>query len=108
MISLTLHDIQLIMSIVTFFIGLITFGIGISILVTNTMGKDLRTMTAQTVKLAQKGLAEEVSGLVGNASTLLNALNGMVHTAQGIGLFLTVTGVIIILISFWLIFRIQS
>lgn len=106
MVSLSLRDVQLIMAIVTFFVGLVTFGIGISILVSNTIGRDVRTIATQTVKLAQKGLAEDVAGLVGNASALLSAMNGMVHTAQGIGLFLTIIGLIIMLVSFWLVYRI--
>lgn len=77
-----------IMAIVVFIAGLISLGLGVFILVRQAVGNDLKVIAAQTAKMAQKGLAEDISGLVGNASALLNALNEMVRSATGIGAFL--------------------
>ena len=95
MYSFSIFEVQLSMAIGLFLIGLITFGIGVYILVARTNSKDVSTIATQTTRLAQKGLAEEISGLVGNASTLLNALNDLVRTSAGIGIFLTVMGLLI-------------
>jgi len=105
--SFTLYDLQLTMTLTTFFLGFISFGIGIFILTAGTFGKDIKAIAIQTTKLAQKGIAEEISGLVGNASNLLNAINGLVHTRAGIGVFLTITGLLMMGTSYWLILNIQ-
>jgi hypothetical protein len=76
-------NLQLIMLIFMFILGSLTFIIGVAILVTGAWRRDLRSITSQTARLAQKGIAEEVSGLIGNAAALLDTLNGMVKTAQG-------------------------
>jgi hypothetical protein len=105
--SINLREVQLIMSLITFLLGFTTFGVGLYILISGSLGRDMRVIATQTTKLAQKGLAEEISGLVGNASSLLNALNGMVHTRAGIGVFLTIIGLFLMGSSFWLVFRIN-
>jgi hypothetical protein len=70
------------------------------------MRRDVREITGQTSRLAQKGLAEELSGLVGNASTLLAAVNDMVRTAAGIGIFLSLLGLALMALAAWLVFQI--
>jgi hypothetical protein len=102
----TLRTVQLLMATGMFCLGFATFVTGVAILVARTWGRDLRTLTAQTTRLAHKGLAEEVSGLVGNASALLSTINDMVHTTTGIGVFLTTTGLIMMGITYWLVVQI--
>lgn len=105
--SLDLRQIQLIMLIGTFVLGIITFAIGVYIMISSTMGKEVRTIANQTAKLAQKGIAEEVAGLVGNASSLISAMNNLMHTTAGVGFLLTVIGILMMAGSYWLIFQIR-
>jgi hypothetical protein len=102
------ENLQLIMLIFMFVLGSLTFILGVAILVTGVWRHDLRTITSQTAKLAQKGIAEEVSGLVGNAATLLETLNGMVRTATGIGVLLIISGGILMSVSCFFIFKMNS
>ncbi len=71
-----------------FIIGILTFIAGVVILVVKVMGSDVSAIARQTAKLGQKGIAEDVAGLVGNASALLDAINSLVKTSAGIGIFL--------------------
>ncbi len=103
--TINLRDLQLIMLIGMFVLGFITFIIGVTILVKRTWGREIRSVTAQTTRLAQKGLADEISGLVGNASSLLNTLNDMVRTATGVGIFLTISGALLMSITSWLVMK---
>jgi hypothetical protein len=98
-----LRDLQLLMLVGMFMLGGLTFITGVLILVSGAWGRELRSITSQTARLAQKGLTEEISGLVGNASNLMNTINEMVRTATGIGVFLTVFGGILMSITCWLI-----
>ena len=101
------HDILLVMAVMMFLVGLGTFITGIFILIARAWGRDVRTLTAQTVRLAQKGLAENVVGLVGNASSLLSAVNELVRTATGIGVFLTIMGLTLMGLTFYLVLMLK-
>ncbi len=100
--SVNFHSIQLLMTGGMFLLGFGTCCIGVLILVAGSWWRDLRTLTAQTSRIAQKGLTEEISGLVGNASALLTSINDLVHTTTGIGVFLTITGFLMMCVTFWL------
>jgi hypothetical protein len=88
MLSISVPDFILTMATGIFAMGIISLAIGLFLLLSKVGGKDIRTIAQQATKLAQKGLAEEVAGLVGNASSLVDALNQLVRTAAGIGIFL--------------------
>ena len=97
--NINASDLQLFMLIGTFLLGSITFLLGLAILMYGAWGKDLKTIADQTTSLAQKGISEEISGLVGNASTLLTTLNEVMRTSNGIGFYLTLIGALLMLLS---------
>jgi hypothetical protein len=86
-------DIFMGMSVFLFITGIFAIASGIFILVAKVAGGDMRTIARQTTALAQKGLTEEVSGLVGNATALIAAVNDLVKTTSGIGIFLVLVGI---------------
>ena len=107
MAGITLLEIQVTMATGLFIIGALSLIIGTIILITRATGREIRALTAQTAQLAQKGLAEEVAGLVGNASALLSATSDLVRTTAGIGVFLSILGVILMAAGAWLVFQIH-
>jgi hypothetical protein len=98
----TPFNILLIMTITGFAIGLITFAAGILILALKPSTSDIKTLITQTSNLAQKGIAEDIAGLVGNASVLLGAMSDLVRTTSGVGVFLAILGLILMIGSAWL------
>ncbi len=88
-------------------LGVLLLVTGVIVLITRALGGDIKQIATQTAKLAQKGVAEEVAGLVGNASTLMQSLNEMVRTAAGVGTFLVIVGIILMTASVGLAFYIQ-
>ncbi len=94
MYQFTTPELLLIMAASLFLLGTVTFVTGVIIIITRTMGRDIRAITTQTSKLAQKGLVDDMSGLVGNASALLTATSQMVRTTAGIGILLIFMGMI--------------
>jgi hypothetical protein len=107
MAMMTLNDVILTMTICVFVVGLVSVGAGIFILITRVLSEDLRTITRQTVQIGEKGIAEEVSGLVGNAATLISSLNNLIKTTAGIGLSVLLIGLVLIISSYLLIYKIQ-
>jgi hypothetical protein len=95
--------ILLVMDAALFALGFIMVLFGLAILAKKAFGAEVQNLAATTSKLAQKGLADDIAGLVGNASALMNALQEMVKTARGIGMFLILTGGIFIAASLLLL-----
>ncbi len=87
-----------------FVLGGLTFMFGVIILIWGVWSKDMRTTLAQTNRLAQKGLTDEISGLVGNASMLLTTISDLIRTRNGTGVILIVTGALLMLIPYCLTF----
>jgi hypothetical protein len=108
MFDLSLPDFVLTMATGVFLIGLITLCIGIYVLVSRSIGKDITTIATQTSKLAQKGITDDVSGLVGNASALMDALNTLIKTSSGIGVFLVIIGILLMGAAYYLVTQIPS
>ncbi len=105
-----LTPLMLLMSFVGLFflLGLLTFIAGILILVFRTSSSEVKALATQTARLAQKGIAEEVAGLVGNASTLVDAINQLVQTTRGIGIFLTLLGLLMMGFACWLAIQVYQ
>jgi hypothetical protein len=96
------QDVLLGMAIALFLTGLAITITGVIILATRAAGKDVRTLATQTTHLVQKGLAEDVAGLVGNASSLLEAVNQLTRTTAGVGAFITILGLLLMGAACWL------
>lgn len=103
MFNYTAHDFIFILAASLTILGVISIGAGIVLLVTRASGKAVQTIANQTARLAQKGLAEEIAGLVGNASSLMEALNNLVRTSAGIGIFLVLFGFIMLVSAFLMV-----
>jgi hypothetical protein len=106
MIAMTIPDFLLTMATGLFLMGLICLATGIFMLVARAGGQDLRTIADQTTKLAQKGIAEDVAGLVGNASALIDALQQLARTTAGIGIFLIITSMLLLAAAYALVIQI--
>lgn len=108
MFNLSVPDFLLTMATAVLILGLISLCIGIFVLVSKTVGNDVKSLATQTAKMAQKGITDDVSGLVGNASTLLSALNDLIRTSTGIGVFLVFIGILLMAGSYWLVLQISA
>ena len=95
MFTLSSTDFIMTMALVLLVIGVVVLGIGVFTLIKKVLGKELNTIADQTAKIAQKGITDEISGLVGNARALVEVLNEMVKTATGIGIFLVILGALL-------------
>jgi hypothetical protein len=89
---LTSYTLIIYLDAMLFLLGMIAFLTGILILALRTASPDIKTLALQTSQLAQKGIAEDISGLVGNASNLLDSMNQMVRTTRGVGMVLALLG----------------
>lgn len=98
----TAFDFQITMATVLFLLGLITLGISIFILTRQAFGREIQTIAKQTSKLAEKGITEDIAGLVGNASALINALHDLSKSNTGIGVFLVFLGIALLTTAYFI------
>jgi len=96
-------DFQMTMATVMFILGLIVLAISIYILTKQAIGKEIQTIAKQTAKLAEKGITENIAGLVGNASALVNALHDLSKTNTGIGVFLVFLGIALLTTAYFIV-----
>ncbi len=99
---MTIYDIARVLSAMAsglFLIGLITFATGVAILVIRSIGQDTRTISKSIAQITEKGIADDISGLVGNASSLMTATTNLIQTTKGIGVFLVISGSVFMLLG---------
>jgi hypothetical protein len=107
MLSMSVNDFVLTLTLVVLGLGLLTFILGVIIILVKVLGKATTIIADETTKLAQKGITEEVAGLVGNASAMLDSLKDFVRTSAGMGIFLVMTGILMMAASFALIMQVH-
>jgi len=93
--TMTVFDIARVLSAMAsglFLIGLITFAIGVAILIIRSIGRDTRAISKSIIHITQKGIADDFSGMMDNASNLMAATTNLIQTAKGIGVFLIISG----------------
>ena len=93
--TMTIFDLARVLSAMAsglFLIGLITFATGVSVLVIRSIGQDTRAISKVIAQFTQKGIVDDVSGMMGNASALIAATSNLIQTTKGIGVFLIISG----------------
>ncbi|MEW5870078.1 MAG: hypothetical protein AB1894_12435 [Chloroflexota bacterium] len=99
---LNAQNLLLLMTMLGFLLGVGTFIAGVLTLTLRSASSDVKTLADQTARLASKSLVDDMSGLVGNASNLLGAMNQLVLTTRGIGIFLTLLGLVMMAGASWM------
>lgn len=107
MLGLSANNLVLILSIVLLGMGVVTFIVGIFTLAFKINSEDFNEISSQTAKLLNKGISEDISTMVGNASSLLQSINEMAKTKAGVGMFLLIVAFILIGCAYFLITRIS-
>jgi len=105
MFSLAVHDLVVTMTISLFLLGVLAIAAGVVILITRVLSGEMRVMADQTAKLAQKGIAEDIAGLVGNATSLIGALDEILRTTSGIAMFLVLVGFLLVGSAYYLLLQ---
>lgn len=107
MIPISPVDMQVIIAAAVFLLGCMCVLLGAFVLITRSYSKEIKSLASHTARLGQKGMAEEITGLVNSASELVAALNHLVKTASGAGLFLVSLGMLMIGSSYWVVIQIE-
>lgn len=107
MIPINPVEMQLVIGATVFVLGCMCVLLGTLVLITRSYSREIKSLASHTARLGQKGMAEEITGLVNSASELVAALNQLVKTASGAGLFLVTLGMLMIGASYWVVIQIE-
>ncbi|MGD8554617.1 MAG: hypothetical protein PVJ07_03005 [Anaerolineales bacterium] len=107
MIPLSMTDLQILIAAAVFVLGCLSVIVGVMVLISRGPTREVRTLAAHTARIAQKGLTDEIGGLVRSASDLVTSLNSLVRSATGAGIFLITLGLALITASYWVIQQIE-
>ena len=107
MIPLTFNDIQILIAATVFILGFLLVLIGALVLVSRGYSREVRALAANTARLGQKGIAQEVTGLVNSATELVASLNSLVRSANGIGVLLISLGLGLLFAGYWIVQQIS-
>ncbi len=97
------NQIVLIASIVLFLAGIICLVLSVFILAKQALNKDVHRIAEATTNLAEKGITDGVSGLVGNASLLIDSLNELSKSNSGIGVFFVFLSLALFAVAYFII-----
>jgi H+/Cl- antiporter ClcA len=106
MFELTANNFVLTLAGVVLFLGVISFIVGLFTLAFKITSGDFAKISNQSVKLMSKGLTDDVSYLMGNASSLLESLTQMSKTRAGVGMFLIIVAVVLFISGYYLVSKI--
>ena len=97
------NQILLTISVVLFAFGIVCLVLSIFILAKQAMNRNIQTIADATSKLAERGITDGVSGLVGNASLLINSLNDLAKSNTGIGIFFVFLSLVLFAAAYYFV-----
>ncbi len=103
MFELTANDFVLTLAGVVLFLGVISFIVGLFTLAFKITSGDFAKISNQSAKLMSKGFTDDVSDLMGNASSLLESLTQMSKTKAGVGMFLIIVAFVLLIAAYYLV-----
>jgi hypothetical protein len=96
-------ELQLTMAVCLFVLGLGTCVAGIWTILAKEYRQMLRQVSAQSAKASSKAVVDVgMTPLVEAMTGLLNAINQLVRTSVGVGVFLCIAGGALCLLAFWM------
>ena len=103
MFQLTTNDFIFTLAGIVLFLGVVSFIIGLITLAFKITSGDYAKISNQSAKLISKGLTDDVSDLMRNASSLLESLTQMSKTRAGVGMFLIIVAFILFIVAYYLV-----
>jgi hypothetical protein len=90
--TLTTDNLRVIMGMTFFVTGLIAIGAGMLMLIVGPYRKEAKIIAAQSARISQKALTDNISAVVASATTLVQAVNDLIRTSSGNAIVLIIVG----------------
>ena len=101
------ETIKLSMAASMFILGLISCAAGLWTILGREYQAALKGLSAQATRLGARALGDAAIGpILDSAARLIEAISQLVRTAIGVGVFLCISGLLVCLAAFWMLFTI--
>ena len=95
---------RLVFAYTLFLFGLTFIGAGFWRLLSVSLNAQAKTLAAQTVRIGQKALSDDITRVTQATQQLLESVNTLLRTAAGVGAFLIFIGLIMLAASYAIVF----
>ncbi|MGD2105343.1 MAG: hypothetical protein PVJ55_09585 [Anaerolineae bacterium] len=100
----TITTLQAVMAASVFLLGLSSCISGLWMILSRQYRKLLKSISAQSAKVSSKAVTDAgLAPLIQAMSGLVEAIDKLVRTSIGVGVFLCLAGVVLCLASFWML-----
>ena len=98
------ETIQAVMAASVFLVGLGSCMAGLWMILSRQYQKVLKSISAQSAKVSSKAVSDAgLAPLIQAMSGLVTAIDKLVRTSVGVGVFLCLAGVVLCIASFWML-----
>jgi hypothetical protein len=88
------EDVRLLMGLIFFPAGLLAIVTGLVMLVAHPYRDEAKTLAAQSARLGQKGVGDNITVAAQSATALIDAVNNLIRTSSGNALIVIAVGVL--------------
>jgi hypothetical protein len=88
------EDIRLLMGLIFFPAGLLAIVTGLVMLVAHPYRDEAKILAAQSARLGQKGVGDNIAVAAQSATALIDAVNNLIRTSSGNALIIIAVGVL--------------
>jgi hypothetical protein len=101
-------NFRLVFAYSLFLFGLTFIGAGFWRLLSIGLNAQAKTLAAQTVRIGQKALSDDITRVTQATQQLLDSVNNLLRTSAGVGAFLIFIGLLMMVGSYVVVFVLQS
>jgi hypothetical protein len=96
--------VQVLMAVILFVLGLSSCVAGLWTILSKQYQQALKRISAQSAKVSSKAVTEAgLAPLIQAMSGLVQAINQLIRTSVGVGVFLCLAGVALCAVAFWML-----
>ncbi len=103
MFLVTPNQFLILFAAVVFGLGVLSTVLGFYMLVSRSYGKEMKVLAVQSARLGQKALTDNIATLASSTTQLVDAVNSLVRTSTGIGVFFVLVGLILMTAAYYVV-----
>lgn len=100
---ITPDSLRLMMGLAFFALGLFSSVSGLTLLTLGPYRKEAKILAAQSARIGQKGLTDDITAVAQSATALIEAVNNLIRTSSGNAVVLVIVGALFEAAAYWLL-----
>lgn len=102
-IPFTPSEFLFVFAATVFGLGVLSTLLGFLMLISRSYGREMKVLAVQSAKLSQKSASDNIALVTNSTAQLMDALNNLVRTSTGIGVFFVLVGMAMIAAAYYVV-----